>query len=164
MAWEHWELLANIREEKFVEIYGACSRKIRNMLESMYGKKAKKGGKVSLKSSKNRSAAALAVRKGIVAKQDNPMAEELFKTWLYDKRSMLAAALDFFEIPNEDGITDQDLDVFEQATAEKLTALMEALIDRDGFDGEEVAIYMAFMGTLHVEEVPRYRELIGITD
>jgi len=153
MDWEYHELLEKIDDDKFVEIYLACSRKIRNMLEGIYLKKRKKGRKVSLKAGKNKAKAALSVRNGIVDAAEEQMAEEIFKTWLYARRDLLKAALDFFEIENEDGITESDLDDLEQAPVEKLVSLREKLVV-DGIELKDLAIYLAFMKVENMQDDP----------
>jgi hypothetical protein len=150
---EYAELLGRIDDEKMMEIYASCSRKIRNMLDGLYGKKVKKGRMVSLKSLKDKSGQALLVRDGIVATGENQTAEELLKTWLYAKRPMLAAALDFCGIENDDGITDQELDALEKAEPEKLEQLV-AHLTGSGYDVKDVAIYLAFLKVQNFEKVP----------
>ncbi len=158
--WDHPSLLGKLSDDKFMEIYQSCSRKIRNMLEGTYGKKVKKGRRVSLKTGKDKRIQALSVRDGVVASQDGQMAEELFKTWLYDHRPMLSAALNFFEIPNEDGITEQELDPVVQADTQKLEALLDALIAA-GYEMENIALYLAVLQVEHFAEVPRLVEALG---
>lgn len=163
MVWEHAELYGKLRQEKVIEIYGSCARKIRNMLEGMYHKKSKKKKKVSLKLGRNREAAMLAVRDGLVAAGDDQMAEEIFKTWLYGKTDMLKKTLDFFEIPNDDGMTEADLDPLEQASTEKIEELLGILVDspEGGFDLEDVAIYLAFMKIENITEVSRISDVFS---
>lgn len=153
MPLDYAELLGRIDDAKVTEIYGSCSRKIRNMLEGMYGKKAKKGRKVSLKSLKDKDGAALAVRDGLVAAGEHQTAEELLKTWLLTRRELLKDALDYFQIPHEDGITDAELDVIEKAEAEALTALVNHLTEK-GHALQEVSIYLAFLKVQNFENVP----------
>lgn len=161
MAWDHPKLLGRIREDKFIEIYFACPRKIRNTLEAKHARKARRRGRrVSLRSERNKAKAALQVREGLVKSGDSEMAEEVLKTWLYDKRPMLKEALDFFEIENEDGITGRDIDAFEKAPGEKIEELLD-LLSNKGYDVEDIAIYMAFMQAEHFDEVPRLTEVLG---
>lgn len=158
MDWEYYELLEKIDDDKFLEIYSACSRKIRNMLEGIYLKKRKKGRKVSLRAGKKKVESAISVRNGIVEAQEEQMAEEIFKTWFYTKRDLLKAALDFFGIENEDGITESDLDELEQASAEKVTELKTKLLAK-GIDLKDLAIYLAFM---KVENMKEDSELMSV--
>ncbi len=158
MAWDYPELITRIDDDKWIAIYSTCSRKIRNMLEGSYGKKIKKGKRVSLKSGKDRAIQALAVRNGLAAANESQMAEEVLKTWLYGQRPLLKAALDFFGIENDDGITEQELTAVEEASAEKLIELT-ALLKNQGHALEDIAIYLAFVKTKHFNDVP---ELTGV--
>lgn len=147
------EIIALTRPEKFAEIYSSCSRKIRNLLEGQFARKVKPRGKmVSLKSRRDRLAEASAVQEGLVELGDDKMADEILKTWLYTKRPMLKATLDFFGIPNEEGITEQELDPIEQATAEKLAELVSGLTGL-GFSAEDAAIYLACIQAQNAAQV-----------
>lgn len=158
MTLEHSELVGKIRDVKFLEIYNASSRRTRNMLEGMYARKAKKGRMVSIKSGKNKKAIALSVKTGIHAKGDDQMAEELLKNWLYHKPTLLKAALDFFGIENENGITEQELDPLLEADAETLSSMMDELTG-SGHDPEEVAIYLAFHQAENFDAAPKLAEV-----
>lgn len=156
----HYEILGKIPDEKFVEIYKACSRKIRNMLEGQFLPKKKKGKKVSLKSIKNRDKNALAVRDGIVKSEDDQMAAEIVKTWLYSKRELLKDALDYFEIPNEDGITQKDLDPIEGASGETLSSLFAHLQEK-GHDPLEIGLYLAFIDVQNLDDVAEFTAIFS---
>ena len=159
--WEPLTLIGRIPEEKFAEVYSACPRKIRNYLEGMFAKKIRKGGrKVALKTARDRVLEALAVRDGIQAEGNTQMAEEVLKTWLYTKRPMLKATLDFFGVPNEDGITTKDLDALEKAEPARLDELIDHLA-AGGFPLAEVAVYLAFLKVERFAEVPRLVEVLG---
>ncbi|RJO66540.1 MAG: hypothetical protein C4523_12185 [Myxococcales bacterium] len=158
MGWTYPQLLGAISEAKFEELYGACSRKVRNMLEGMFARKTRSGRMVSIRKG-NRKDDALAVREGIVASGDEKMAEELFKTWLYEKRPMLKAALDFFAIPNDEGITESELSPLENADVAALEKLVAELESRK-FPLEDIAIYLAFMQVKAFDETPRLADAV----
>jgi len=161
MVLEYPELLSRLDEDKIVEIYSALSRRVRNMLEGQFAKKHHKGLKVSLKSGRERTATALAVREGIVKEQNGQMAEELFRTWLYGKRDMLKSALDFLGVPNEDGLTTDELTVVEKAEAAKLSELV-AYLTGQGYPLIDVAIYLAFLKAENLAECPDLAQALGL--
>jgi len=154
MSWDYLELLEKISDEKFAEIYSSCSRKIRNMIEGIYCKKSKKGRKVSLRALKDKSGVSTTVKNGLILSGDDQTADEIMKTWLYGKRDLLSTALDFFDIKNDDGITEQELDAFEEASKEKLEELT-AHLEEKGFELYDIAIYIAYMQPEHFDEVDK---------
>ena len=155
---EFYEILEKVDNDKILEIYGACSRKIRNMLEGIYYKKKKKGRKISLRAGQNKLAAANAVRNGIVKASDEQMAEEVLKTWLYTKRELFVAALDFFEIKHEDGITDESLELMEKAESALLDKMV-ATLQAANFATADIMIYLAFMKVENLSDVKKFSDI-----
>ena len=154
-------LLERLSDELMAEIYALCPRRVRNMLEGKYGHgKPRNGRQVSLKFGKNRAQEALTVRAGIVAGGDTQMAEELIKTYLYGKRPLLKDTLDYLGLPNEDGLTDGELDVLEQATPETLRALFAVLREK-GHSIEDIALYFAFTKVEHFADIEELTRQLG---
>lgn len=161
MSFSSCVILDRLSDEKVAEIYGLCPRRVRNMLEGKYGKgKVHSGRQVSLKFGKNRSQEALSVRSGIVAGNDTQMAEELIKTYLYTKRPMLKDTLDYLGLPNDNGITDGELDLLEKASPETLSALIAVLREK-GHGLEDIAIYFAFTKVEHFADIEELTRLLG---
>ena len=137
-------IVRTLSVEKFGEILLASSRQSRELYFHRLGIKAPKarglpkaGGK-----SEQRSKALHAILQTV---EDEEVAEELLRTWLLTKRSMLAAALDHLKIAHHEGLTESD----EVAKMRELTgAARDALFAHvcQAAPGDEARIYLQFMG------------------
>ncbi len=153
MTLEPHEIIDRLDENLFAAIYGGMSRKIRNMFDGLYGKK-KKGRLVSLKNrSKNRLEVSRRIQEGLRQPEANQHADEVLRTYFFDRRPLLKAAMDFFEIPNEDGITNVDLTDFEKADSPTLDRLVASL-QEGGFEDDDIALYLVFMQAENAQELP----------
>ena len=56
---------------------------------------------------------------------DHQLAEQLIRNFLYNKRPMLKVALDYMNIPNDDGLTEGDLDAFETKTNQNIADMKQ---------------------------------------
>ncbi len=157
MQLEAYEIIERLGEDKFAAIFNGLTRKMRTMLESMFVKK-RKGRLVSLKSrKKDRPQAAKKVWLGLQDESGNQYADEILRAYFFERRELLKTALDFFEIPNEDGITNQELTALEQADAETLRTLFDALVSKE-FDPLDIALYLVFLKTEHAFDLAEVRE------
>ena len=62
---------------------------------------------------------------------------------------MLKATLDFLEIPNDNGLTEQETDFFESLEEAKVASLVQHLKD-SGFSSEHIAAYLYFVNVPHL--------------
>lgn len=145
------QITANIPETLFFEILETSPRSVREALFGRFGVKAKKkfgsGGFTARRQEKAKKLhASLKASDG---EQDNEVCQELIRNFLFTRRPMLKAALDFAGIKNDDGVTEDDLDPLEKMAKDKVQELL-ALLDKD-FPFEEVRLYLNFIGVPHVE-------------
>ena len=93
------------------------------------------------------------------AKENLPV-EELLRSWfLSKKRDFLATALDFADIPNQDGVTDNELDAITKAPLKNLAALVNHLRDK-GFSLEETVLYLITIGCENFAYIKEFRDIL----
>lgn len=130
--------------ERFNEVLAASPKPFREELFRRAGIKAK-GGAYSVKSlnkNKVRSKKLLdSLRNGF--EMDEEVLEEVIRNYLYSHRSLLGEALDHFEIPHEEGLTDADLAFIDELPEEKSEALRSLLAAKH--DPDDVELYLRFM-------------------
>ena len=146
------EILRSLPPERFQEILATSSRKARETYFHRHGVKA--SGSVSRlpkPGAKNEERTAKLFDL-LRERQDDEMSEEILRSWLLTKRTMLAAALDHLGIKHDHGLTESDeLKKFEKLSGGDIKQLVKKL---EGIAGkDEIAIYLRFMGTPAVDKV-----------
>lgn len=145
------ELIATISFATFAEVIELSPRKVRESLYSHYGVKSKnRNTLVSLKDKKEQKYQQLhlALTNANNAKEQTFL-KELFRNWLFHKRPMLKAALDFLDVPNDDGLIDKDPDFFKDLSKEKTMALVKHLQAK--FPRDHILVYLSFMEVPHIK-------------
>lgn len=141
------ELLTSLETERFSEIFLASPKKFREEVFRRAGIKAKGGGAFQLSASPKNSVRIQKLVEALGgddgAGVDEEVLSEVIRNYLYTRREMLALALDHFKIPNDNGLTDEDLTFIEDLKAEDTEALKKLLLDK--FSQPDVELYLAFM-------------------
>lgn len=139
-------LVSSMSLTNFSEMMAASPRRIREVLYSKFGVKAEKKSlaQFSVQAKEDRLKRLHQAFSKSLGKREDEVCRELIRNWLYAKRPMLKAALDFLEVPNKDGLIDYEPEFFKELSAEKTKALRDHLNEQ--FDAEQVRIYLAFMG------------------
>lgn len=138
------DVLSALDAERFSELVSASPKKFREELYRRAGIRVKSDA-FSLKGSPKNEVRAQklhALLRGGLQLGDQVL-EELIRNYLYTRRTLLADALDYFEVPHENGLTDSELDFIEKLKPEDGRALRENLALRH--DGRDVDLYLAFM-------------------
>ena len=82
---------------------------------------------------------------------DDQMVEEILRTWLLSRRDILGAALDYLEIPHDNGLTESDdVDKLSSLSVDELKPLVKALSETASTD--DIQIYLRFMGAENVSD------------
>jgi hypothetical protein len=151
---EFISLVANLSDSTFQEVITASPRRIRETLFGRLGIKAKKKGvgiKVHAKAEERTRKLHEKLKAG-QSKQEDDLCEELLRNWLYSQRTLLKDTLDFLEIPNDNGLIDEEPDFFQELEEEKVKALAAHLKDK-GHPDEHQYIYLCFVKTPHLDKV-----------
>ena len=139
-------IISDIQPDLFSVILETSPRQVREVLFSRFGVKAKK--KYGMKSfAERRKEKAVKLQdklKACESEQEQELCSELIRNWLFTKRPMLKAALDFLKIENNDGLVEKDLDEFGKLNKSDAEALLNHLSET--FPKEEALIYLQFMG------------------
>jgi hypothetical protein len=152
------QLVGKMSETTFNEVVAAAPRKTRETLFQRLGIKAKKqiGLKVHAKTEertkKLHEKLKSAETKEGGGEQENRLCEELLRNWLYTKRPLLKATLDYLNIKNDNGLVDEEPTFFQELTADKVKELVTHLM-KDGYPAEHIALYLHFVKTPHVDDV-----------
>lgn len=138
------EIVKRLEPARFSEILSASPKRFREDLFRRAGVRVKTGAFSLASSSKGQLKTEKlldAMREG--AEIGDDVLEEAIRNYLYTRRQMLADALDHFQIPHENGLTDHDLDFIGKLPPDKVEALKKALEAK--YTPEDVALYLAFM-------------------
>jgi len=149
-----WIAIVNkMSDETFGEVVAASPRKIRETLFQRLGIKAKKsiGLKVHGKL-EDRTRKLHEKLREATTDQENKLCEELVRNWLYTKRPLLKATLDYLNIKNDNGLVDEEPTFFQELTADKVKELVDHLKGQ-GYAEEHIALYLRFVKTPHVDDV-----------
>lgn len=149
------DIVADMGNEKFSEIFSVNPRNVREALFSKLGIKAQ-SRRVGLRvGSKNAERVKILYERLI--KQDSKveleLASELLRNWLYTKREMLVDTMEHFEIKHDNGLTEQDIDFIEKLEREKVDELCAVLLPKH--DQEQVSIYLRYL------KVPEAKEAVA---
>lgn len=143
-------IIRSVSPEKFNEILGASGRKAREVYFHRHSIKAPKTTGFAKSGAKN-EARVTALFDSLQHHEDDELAEEVLRTWLLTKRSLLGAALDHLGIPHTDGLTDSDdVQKIEKLAGGDLKALAAKLTEIA--PKEDVVVYLKFMGAEKVDE------------
>ena len=151
---EYIALVANLSETTFQEVINASPRRIRETLFGRLGIKATRktvGIKVHAKREERTKKLHQRLKDGSSA-QENELCEELLRNWLYNQRELLKATLDYLEVPNDNGLIEEEPTFFQELEQEKVQALCDHL-EGDGFSLEHVRIYLTFVQAPHLDKV-----------
>jgi hypothetical protein len=141
-------LLERCSREALERIVLSSPKKLREELFRRAGLKGK-GGAFSLRAAaKEGRAAKLYDRLHEGLQLSSELCEEVIRQYLYGRRDLLAAALDHFEIPHEDGLTNSDVEFMQTLKPAQVTKLRQVLAS---YDPEDVALYLGFMGVPDAE-------------
>lgn len=154
MATDYIQLVSNMSEEVFAEVIQASPRKIRETLFGRMGIKAKKrvGVRVHGKLEDRTKKLHVKLKQGTSA-QESELCQELARNWLFTQRDLLKKTLDYLEVPNDNGLIDEDPVFFQELELDKTVALLQHL--KDEFSLEVISIYLRFV------EVPQLDEALA---
>ncbi len=144
-------ITAQMSEDTFSDVLSASSRKVREILYSKLGIKAqaKKNHLVSARNKRDERARKLHERLGKgKTKQEADVCLELIRNWLMTKRPMLKSALDFLQVPNDNGLVDTETDFFKNLSEEQVKSLLKYLNEQ--YPQEHVWIYLQLMDVPHL--------------
>ncbi len=138
-------ITAAMSEATFAEVITSSSRKLREILfAQMNVKQKKKNLGLHVHEKRDERIRKLHEKlKQASGQREADICRELVRTWLYSKRAMLKAALDFLGIANEDGLVDTEIDFFKELSLERAGELKTHL-EKD-FPPEHVKIYLEFI-------------------
>ncbi len=145
------EIIRGMSGETFTDVINTSPRKVRETLYARMGIKGKKkkiGLRVHAKA-EDRALKLLERLKNAASDNEVELCTELLRNWLYHQRPMLKATLDFLEIPNDNGLTEQETDFFESLEEAKVLSLVQHLKD-SGFSSEHIAAYLYFVNVPHL--------------
>lgn len=139
------DILRKLDGDHFGEVVNASPKKFREEIFRRAGVKNRGGGAFALKATGKNNARMKKLRKSMLEgfELEAELAEELIRNYLYTRRTMLAEALDFFEVDHDDGLTDEELDFIQDLPAERGRHLRD-LLCRNHAEGD-VDLYLAFM-------------------
>lgn len=139
------DILRKLEADHFGAVISASPKKFREEVFRRAGVKKTGGGAYSLKASGKNSARMKKLRAAMLEgfELEGELAEELIRNYLYTRRPMLAEALDFLEVPHDEGLTDEDLDFVAELPAERGRHLRDLLVRNHA--EADVDLYIAFM-------------------
>ena len=145
----HSELIASLPADYFVTVLLACPRKARETLFVRFGvPKAKKKVSALLPGRDPQRIGKLQVALGELAEDDEEgqrLSEEVLRLYLLNHRALLAATLDKLGVEHDEGLTEEELDVFDTMEAEAAKKLSDDLV-KDGFSANDVSLYLNYVG------------------
>ncbi len=144
-------ILRTLGAEKFAEILSASPRKARETYFHRHSVRAPQRASRLPKPGAKNELRTQGLYEVLQSAEDDQMAEEILRSWLLTKRTMLAKALDHLGIAHKEGLTESDeVSKFEKLGVKELRALIAAL---DGVaPKDEVMIYLKFMGAPDVDK------------
>jgi hypothetical protein len=146
-------ILRSLSSERFAEVFAASARKARETYFHRHRIKAPKHSAVGLKIGRKTEARTKALFEALAEREDEEMSEEILRTWLLAKRSLLAATLDHLGIAHTDGLTDSDdVKKIEKLSGSELKTLVAHLQAQNVAPIEDIAIYLKYMGAEQVDE------------
>ena len=145
------QIVRDMGEAKFQEVFGVSIRKARETYLARHNIKAPKSVRKSLRAGAKNEARVVALYGHLKAVDDDQMVEEILRTWLLSRRDILGAALDYLEIPHDNGLTESDdVDKLSSLSVDELKPLVKALAETASTD--DIQIYLRFMGAENVAD------------
>ena len=145
------QIVREMSEAKFQEVFGVSIRKARETYLARHNIKAPKSVKKSLRAGAKNEARVVALFAHLKTVDDDQMVEEILRTWLLSRRDILGAALDYLEIPHDNGLTESDdVDKLSSLSVDELKPLVKALSETASTD--DIQIYLRFMGAENVSD------------
>lgn len=146
-------ILRSLSSERFAEVFAASARKARETYFHRHRIKAPKQTGLGLKSGRKTEARTKALFEALAEREDEEMSEEILRTWLLAKRTLLAATLDHLGIAHTDGLTDSDdVKKIETLSAAELKKLVSHLQAENVAPAADIAVYLKYMGAEKVDE------------
>jgi hypothetical protein len=144
-------ILRAVTPDKFIEIFSASARQARETYFHRHNVRAPKKVSRMPKPGEKNQARMEELFEILKAEDDEEMVEEVLRSWLLTKRSLLAAALDHLGIKHDNGLTESDdVKKFEKLSAKEIKQLVQKL---EGVaPREDIAVYLKFMGTEKVDD------------
>ncbi|MFO0723760.1 MAG: hypothetical protein U1E65_08270 [Myxococcota bacterium] len=138
------EIIRKLPAARFAALIAACPKNFREDLFRRAGVRTKTNT-FALSAAPKTQVRAEKLHEAINGGLDlgDDVLEEVIRNYLYTRRPMLAEALDHFEVPHENGLTDQDISFIETLPTEKKDALRTRLEGK--YDRDDVALYLQFM-------------------
>lgn len=147
MAASYTALLARLSPERFAALLAPLNRQSKERYFARHGVRAPKaaGGALVRPGHKNEVRAGL-LHQALQQRPDEPLAEELLRSYLVQRRPMLEAALDFAGVPHEGGLTDSpELEKLGKLSAEAREKLLGHLLAAKVAERDEAELYLDFM-------------------
>ena len=147
------QIIREMSQETFQDVVQTSPRKVRETLYArmgIKGKKKKVGLRVHAKA-QDRANQLFDRLQNADSDKEVELCSELVRNWLYHQRPMLKSALDFLEVPNDNGLTEQETDFFENLEKEKVSALVQHLKD-NGFAEDHIGTYLKFVDVPHLQD------------
>ena len=146
------QIIREMSPATFQDVIQTSPRKVRETLYArmgIKGKKKKVGLRVHAKA-EERANQLFERLQSADSEKEVELCAELVRNWLYHQRPMLKAALDFLEIPNDNGLTEQETDFFETLEKEKVASLL-AHLEAEGFAKDHIGTYLKFVDVPHLD-------------
>lgn len=147
MAAPYTELVRHLDAGRFAALLAPLNRQAKERYFARHGVRApKQAGTALLRPGHKNEVRAGLLQASLRRREDEPLAEELLRCYLVQRRAMLCAALDYLEVPHEDGLTDSPLlSRFHALDATQRSALCEHLSALNGVAREDAELYLDFM-------------------
>lgn len=146
------ELVKKISFETFCEVIAVSPRKVRESLFAHYGIKNKSRSILSsIKEKKEQRFRHLHERLQDANKpKEQEFLKELFRNWLFHKRPLLKACLDYLGVENDNGLVEIETDFFKELSEKKVSELVSYL--KADFPSDEILIYLTFMEVPYLDK------------
>ena len=151
MSLQYIELVSRMGEATFQELITSSPRKIRETLFGRMGIKAKKkkiGIRVHGRLEDRTKKLHIRLKDG-KTEQENELCGELLRNWLFTKRPLLKATLDFLGVENDNGLIEEEPDFFKELEEAKVKEMV-AHLQKD-YSDEEILVYLTFVETPHLD-------------
>lgn len=147
------DIIRDIDMERFSEIFGVNPRSVREALFSRLGIKAQQR-RIGIRAHNKNTDRIRALYDRLLSdagKMERELASELLRNWLYTQRELLSDTLNHLGVKHDHGLTEQEVDFFEQLEPDKVRELCTLLIPTHG--KEKVGIYLRYMKVPGVLEI-----------
>lgn len=147
MAAPYTAILRQLDVERFAALLAPHNRQNKERYFARHGVRAPKAaGTAILRPGHKNEVRAGMLLEALQKRDDEPLAEELLRGYLVQRRPMLAAALDYLKVPHEDGLTDSpQLSRFAELSAKEREALCGHLCAAEAASRPDAELYLDFM-------------------